>query len=130
MRIVPITCTWFAPHDTWQVRDLKEKYQKAKASADKAQATATFFDESMPLFLQKMERAVSLAGCSNGPALVGVSLSLADVTVFVLLADFFGDKGLVHGSLKLCPRLKASFEAVGSDARICRYRRSRPQAAP
>jgi hypothetical protein len=58
------------------VRDLKDKYSKAKSveKEKKDASLAGFFSEEMPSFFGKMERALPPAA---GPALVGSSLSYA-----------------------------------------------------
>ena len=112
---------------TEHVRDIKDKYQKAKADKEEK---ATFFAEVMPDFMQRLEKVV--AGRSvhgEGPSLVGSKLSLADVTLYVFLTDFFDDKKSASASIEGCPRLQAAMKAVGDHAGVVKYRQARDNKA-
>eukprot|EP00316_Scyphosphaera_apsteinii_P000185 CAMPEP_0119308704 /NCGR_PEP_ID=MMETSP1333-20130426/12246_1 /TAXON_ID=418940 /ORGANISM="Scyphosphaera apsteinii, Strain RCC1455" /LENGTH=257 /DNA_ID=CAMNT_0007312537 /DNA_START=32 /DNA_END=804 /DNA_ORIENTATION=+ len=100
------------------VRDIKDKYQKAKGDPDQK---AEYFAKTMPDFMQKIEKAVGLLP-GSGPALVGKQLSLADVTLYVFLVDFFTDKKEAMASINNCPRLKASIAAIAAEPNIVKYR--------
>ena len=108
-----------------QIRDLKDKYKSAKG-ATKDEALSTFFSSTMPAFLQKMEAVCS--GSGRGPV-IGKSLSLADVSLFILIADYFDSKDRAKEALSGCPKLRASVEAVGADPRIAKYLAERPITA-
>ena len=113
---------------TEHVRDLKDKYNKAK-NVDKEKKEASvkeYFGKEMPEFFGKMEKALP-AGV--GPALVGSSLSYADVTLFCFVVDYFTDKGASLAALDACPRLKASVEAVGKHPGVVKYRAARTNMA-
>ena len=113
---------------TEHVRDLKEKYNKAK-NVDKEKKEASlqdFFKKEMPTFFGKMEKALPPNG---GPALIGSSLSYADVTLYCFVVDFFTDKASPLAALDTCPRLKASVEAVGKHPSIVKYRQARTNVA-
>lgn len=103
-------------------RDVKDKYQKAKGDKEEK---ARFFATVMPNFMQQMDKAVEIVSPKCGPALVGGSLSLADVTLFVFLKDFFDDKDLASAAIAKCPRLLASVEATGANPAIVAYRAKR-----
>ena len=75
----------------------------------------------MPDFMKKLDKAVGFVGKGDGP-LVGSSLSLADVTLFVFIIDFFDDKESAKASLTDCPRLLASIKATGENPSIMKYR--------
>jgi len=107
---------------TEHVRDIKDKYQKAKG--DKAEK-AKFFDEVMPEFMKKMDDAVGVVGGKGKGPLIGSSLSLADVTLLVFLYDFFDDKDKAKASVAKCPRLLASLKATSEDPGIVKYRTKR-----
>jgi len=104
------------------VRDIKDKYQKAKV--DKAEK-AKYFDEVMPEFMQKMDTAIGVVGGKGKGPLIGSSLSLADVTLFVFIYDFFDDKDKAKASVAKCPRLLASLKATSEDPGIVKYRTKR-----
>ena len=103
-------------------RDIKEKYQKAKTDPEQK---AAFFAKEMPGFMQKMDKAVSTVSLKGGPGIIGSSLSLADVTLFVFIKDFFDDKDLAAASIAKCPRLLASIKATGENPGIAAYRAKR-----
>jgi len=109
------------------IRDLKDKYNKAKATLgaeDKKVALEQFFSEAMPEFLGKME--ASVAGSGKGVPLIGKSLSLADVSLFVLVTEYFDHREPILNAMKACPRLSASVEAVGAHPTIRKYLGERP----
>jgi len=108
------------------VRDIKDKYQKAKADED---AKAKYFAEEMPELMGKFEAAAARVSPGAGPALVGKSLSLADITLFNFITDFFDDKESASSSISKCPRLQASVKAVGEHPGIISYCASRTSKA-
>jgi len=110
---------------TEHVRDIKDKYQKAKGVPEEK---AKFLDETMPEFMGKLEKAVAL-NTTAGPSLVGKSLSLADATLYVFIVDFFDDKAKAKASIEGCPHLKASVEAMGSHPAVLKYRAARTTKA-
>jgi len=116
---------------TEHVRDLKDQYSKAKATLGeeaKREALATFFSSTMPQFCAKMEACVARHGglaSVQGP-LVGKALSLADVTLFVLVNEYFDNKQGAKAALIGCPRLQASVAAIGSHPNIASYLETRP----
>lgn len=79
---------------TEHVRDIKQKYNdaKAKKSGDEQNAAkAAFVSDELPKWLDKLQNSVG----TNGFA-VGSKLSLADLTLFHLLRDYFDDKDAVN----------------------------------
>jgi len=108
---------------TEHVRDLKDKYKAAKAAQGKdKEAVNQFFATTMPVFMQKIDTAV---GPSKRAPLVGSSLSLADLTLYVMLHDFFDNKQGALASISQCPRLLASVKAVGEEPKIAEYRKGK-----
>ena len=107
---------------TEHVRDIKDKYQKAKADpAEKAK----YFDEVMPEFMSKLDKAIGVMGGKGSGPLVGNSLSLADVTLLVFILDFFDDKEKAKASVASCPRLLASLKATAEHPGVAKYRAKR-----
>jgi len=104
---------------TEHVRDIKDKYQKAKVTDE---GKAKWFASEMPEWMGKLEKAV---GPSTSAPLVGASLSLADVTLYVFLVDFYTDKAAALASIDKCPRLKASVNAVEKNPAVAKYRAAR-----
>lgn len=113
---------------TEHIRDVKDGYQKAKGKTDKEAAVKEYFDKTMPEFMGKLEKSLPGAANSSG-ALVGKSLSLADVTLYVFIKDFFDNKAGALASIDTCPRLKASIEATGKHPNIVKYLKKRTAIA-
>lgn len=67
---------------TEHIRDVKDKYKDAK----KAEKTKEFFDTGLPDWMGKIEKSLP-PKVGSGGALIGTSLSLADVTVFVFIKE-------------------------------------------
>ena len=107
------------------IRDIKDKYTKAKGEKDKETAVAKYFAETMPEFMGKLEKAVVSTGRNKGPPLIGKSLSHADVSLYVFLLDFFDDKKGAMASISACPCLQASVKAVAEHPGVSKYRASR-----
>ena len=107
---------------TEHMRDIKDMYKKAKTDKDEK---AKYFAEVMPAFMQKMEKAIARVGGGKDGALIGSTLSLADVTLFVFMTDFFDDKELAKASVAKCLRLLASIKATGEHPAIAKYRASK-----
>ena len=87
---------------------------------------AASFEEDMPAFLEKVDKALPEA---PGPWLVGPSMSLADVAWFQLLVEFFdkeAEQAGVQAALAKAPRMKAAMDAVLANAEIKAWRESRP----
>ena len=111
------------------IRDLKDQYNKAKATPGeqaKQEALSGFFDAGLPDFLRRMEACVLP---TKGAPLVGKALSLADVSLFVLLTEYFDNKQGVHAAMAGCPRLQGAVDAVGAHPNIQKYLKERPVTA-
>jgi glutathione S-transferase len=111
-------------------RDLRDAYQPAnkmeKGSEERAAAEKKYFEEDMPAFLEKVDKALPEA---PGPWLVGPSMSLADVAWFQLLVEFFdkeAEQAGVQAALAKAPRMKVALDAVLANAEIRAWRESRP----
>lgn len=97
------------------VRDIKDDYQKKKAGLkDEALAAAQleFVNVGLSTWLDKLEK--TLPG-SQGFA-VGSSISLADVYLFGLMAEYFDHKDEVKAHLPKFPKIGASVDAVQTAA--------------
>ena len=77
---------------TEHVRDIKQKYQdakKGKKDEDLAKAKTEYLTDTLPPFMEKLEKVVSTQGYA-----VGNKVSLADLTLRIFIKDFFDDKGV------------------------------------
>ena len=107
---------------TEHIRDVKDKYKTAK---DKT----AFLAVSFPEYMEKLDMAVRLigGGSGGGPPLIGKNLSLADVSLFVLMKDFFEDQhqAAADEAIRQCMRLQRSLEETGQHPGIASYRAKR-----
>jgi len=97
------------------VRDIKDSYQKemaGKSGEEKTAAQVAFVEGKLPEWLAKLDK--SLPG-SAGVA-VGNSISLADVYVYGLCAEYFDHKEEVAAAAAKFAQLSASIDAVKTAA--------------
>lgn len=110
---------------TEHMRDVKDKYNKAKGTTDEAakkKALAAFFESTLPELFLKIE-----ARCTGGGApVIGKALSYADVSLYILCREYFDNKDGVAAALKSCPRMLASVDAVSQHPRVATYLAQRP----
>ena len=110
------------------VRDIKEKYGKIRAITDVAEkeaAMSKWFTTEFSEWLTKLEMSLPsgrAAGCC-----VGDKVSLADVTVWSLLSDFFDNKEGVAASVKPCAQLISIVDAVAALPALQKWLADRPQ---
>lgn len=104
------------------VRDFKSDYQTVRKDPDKDQAMETWFGTVLPGKLQQLDDILigDLDHC------VGTTLSLADLTVYSFLVDFFDNKDGVLSAYKNCPRLSRVVETVRNNHNIIKWIESRP----
>jgi len=110
------------------VIDIKDAYKAAKEKGkdDMEAAMKTWFGESLPEWLAKVEATLPAA---PGPWLVGSKMSYADVTFYYFLRDpkgFFDDVEGAAKALAGAPRLSAACEATFQDAGIADWVSKRP----
>lgn len=111
---------------TEHLRDLKEKFQKVRATtslADKEAGLTAFYSRTLPEFMLHVEKTVP--GSLDGP-LFGGSLSLADAALFVTFNDYFENKAAAAAALSECPKLQASLAAVERHPAVAEYLATRP----
>lgn len=90
-------------HSHRHIRDLKEKYQKARSTTNpsaKPTELAHFYSRTLPDFMLQVEKTVGLGA---GGHLFGGSFSLADVTLFSTFVDYFDNKERVYTHRQLHP---------------------------
>ena len=110
---------------TEHMRDLKDKYKAAKKEEDTEKGLATFFDKTMPDFMEKLEKVLGEeVGCA-----VGTKISLADVYLSMLITEFFDNKEGAAASITNCPKISASVAAVATHPAIVAWIATRPQTA-
>lgn len=93
------------------VRDIKQKYNDIKSGKKDAELQAAkekFMKEELPVWFEKLEK--SLSGI-NGFA-IGSSVSLADVSIFNIVRDYFDDLPTASAATANAPKLATSAETV------------------
>jgi len=114
------------------VIDIKDAYKAAKEKGkdDKEAAMKTWFGETLPEWLAKVEKLLPTA---PGPWLVGDKMSYADVTFYYFLLDpkgFFDDVEGAAKALSSAPRLNAACQAVLADPSISDWvKNKRPEGS-
>merc|ERR1712032_1007816 len=114
---------------TCAVIDIKDAYKAAKEKGkdDKEAAMKTWFGETLPEWLAKIEKLLPNA---PGPWLVGSKMSYADVTFYYFLLDpkgFFDDTEGAAKALATAPRIFAACKAVLEDEAVKAWVSKRPE---
>ena len=97
---------------TEHVRDIKQAYNDAKAgkTGEDQKAAKTEFitnPEKLPSWFAKLEKTLS----GNGFA-IGNALSLADVSLYTFVCEYFDDKEAALDAVSSCPKILNSCEKV------------------
>ncbi|CAK9010322.1 unnamed protein product [Durusdinium trenchii] len=108
------------------VRDINEAYNRKglffmKDEDKKAEIKKTWYEEELPTFLAKLDKA--LPG-SDGFA-VGKKVSLADVAIFKLLKDTYDAD--VSKAFASCPKLQEIVANVEKNEGIQKWVKERPK---
>mmetsp|Transcript_127482 Transcript_127482/g.271827 ORF Transcript_127482/g.271827 Transcript_127482/m.271827 type:complete len:227 (-) Transcript_127482:97-777(-) len=113
-----------------QVRDIKEAYnncKRGKEGAEKEAALATWFGETLPADVKKMEGMIP---ANKGPFLFGEKISLADLTVFQFLAahqGFYDNTEGAKASFQACAAIKSAMEATAENEGVKAWIEKRPK---
>ena len=97
---------------TEHIRDIKQAYNDAKAGkkGDELNAAKTEFvtnPEKLPLWISKLESTLSGDGYA-----IGSNLSLADVSIYSFICEFFDDKEGALAAASSSPKVLNSCEKV------------------
>lgn len=116
--------------DMWteHVRDVQDKYQKAKASKDAEceDPVAKWFKDDLPGLLAKLDKVAALTSTTPGCA-VGDDLTLADIKIWMMVCDYFDAKDVVLAAVKeKAPRLAAIVEKVANHESLKAWLATRP----
>ena len=107
---------------TEYVRDFKTEYQKTRSlTGEERDAGMTkWFGETLPAHLQNLDKIV---GTTHS---VGSSLSLADVTLYTFLTQFFDNVEGARSALNTTTNLKTVVENVESLEKVQGWLKARP----
>lgn len=98
------------------IRDIKTKYSDAKSNKSGDELVAAknaFVTVDLPEWMSKLEFCVGKDGFS-----VGSKLSLADVSIYLLLNEFFDDKSAAVASIASCPGLTSISAGVAIAGKV------------
>ena len=106
------------------IRDLKTEYQPYRRLEGEAKqkGLAKFFEEELPTKLKALEKTLAPAG----EWLIGMSASLADITLFSLV-EFFDDTAKIVSILESTPKLLASYQNFSALPKIKDWVADRPR---
>ena len=100
---------------TEHIRDVKQKYNDSKAgkSGDELAAAKTgFMATELPTWMRKIEFCVAKGGYA-----VGSRLSLADITIYCLVKEYFDDLAGAEAAIADCAGLQAVCATVAKEAK-------------
>ena len=107
---------------TEHVRDIKQKYSDIKAGKKGEELDAAkleFTANELPKWMSKLEICIGKTGYA-----VGSKISLADITIYTFVTEYFDDKAGALASTTSCPGVTAILQNVATIAKS--YLESRP----
>jgi len=108
------------------LRDFKTAYHAEKRKPNREEAMDNWFKVVLVEKLTKFEKIISNDGMFEDEFSIGDKLSLADVSIFSFLVEFFDNKEGVLLAYKDCPKLKAIVENVTNNEKISNWLNNRP----
>jgi len=108
------------------LRDFKFAYSDEKCKPNKKEAMDNWFNVLLVEKLKKFERIISHDGMFQDGFTVGDKLSLADVSIYSFLVEFFDNKEGATLAYKECPKLKAIVKNVTNNEKISHWLNNRP----
>jgi glutathione S-transferase len=108
------------------IRDLKDNYPKVRDTNDSA--FQTYFVDYLPNVLLSINNIIKSRNndVDSVHYVIGNQLSLADVTLFLFLTDFFGNNDLVTKAYKNLEVLNSIVENIGNINSIKKWLEVRP----
>lgn len=111
------------------VRDFKTAYHKEKMKKNKDEAIDIWFNKTLVEKLEKFDKILSNNGMFDDGFSVGDKLSLADISIYSFLVEFFDNKDGVVSAYKNCPKLKSIVNNVNSNVNIYNWLQNRPEGS-
>jgi glutathione S-transferase len=105
------------------IRDFKTAYQPIRKSDNKEEEMQKWFSETLPEKLKNLE--VLFSG-EDGHA-IGKKISLADVTIYSFLTDFFDDKDGSKKAYENCPKIQKIVSNLSENEKMKAWVESRPK---
>lgn len=110
------------------VRDIREAFAKARGTpfgpknAETEEKLVKWFDEDMPNWMARLEKATGDSGFA-----VGSKLSLADVALYIFLTQGISDQERCKKTYAACPSISGIVSGVGELEGVQMWLRDRPE---
>jgi glutathione S-transferase len=108
------------------LRDFKTAYHNEKKKPDKETAMNKWFNELLVNKLEVFDSIVSNKGSDMSGYSVGNQLSLADISIYTFLVEYFDNKDGVLKAYENCPKLKTIVKTVDDNEKIKKWIETRP----
>jgi glutathione S-transferase len=108
------------------LRDFKSAYHTEKRKPNKKEAMDNWFNVILVEKLKNFEKIISNDEMFEDEFSIGDKLSLADVSIYSFLVEFFDNKEGATSAYKDCPKLKAIVKNVINNEKICHWLNNRP----
>lgn len=108
------------------LRDFKTAYHAEKKKENKEEAMNKWFNELLVNKLEVFDSIISNKGSDMSGYAVGGKLSLADVSIYTFLVEYFDNTEGVLKAYENCPKLKAIVKTVGENEKIKHWIETRP----
>ena len=108
------------------LRDFKTAYHKEKSKPNREEAMDNWFNNLLVKKLKDLNSIISNNGENNSGFSVGDKLSLADISIYVFLVEFFDNKDGVLLAYQNCEKLKNIVKTVENDSKIADWLKNRP----
>jgi len=105
------------------IRDIKDRYQKIRSSTDEEKSI--YFNETLATEFSNLSKVLDI----DTKYAIGNRLSLADVSIYCLVTQFFDNKEAVKNIAAYIPRIRDIIIRVASRPEIRVYLTDRPVTA-
>lgn len=107
------------------VRDIKDEYQKVRRleGDERDKGMNEWFNKTL------VERLESLEPLLEKKKSVGDNVSLADVTLYSFITEFFDNKEGALSAIKNCPHIKSVVDNVSNQEGVKNWLKNRPETA-
>lgn len=108
------------------LRDFKTAYHKEKKKENRKEAMDNWFNVLLVKKLEDFDKILSDNGKNNSRFSLGNKLSLADISIYSFLVEYFDDKEGVLSAYKNCNKLKSIVKNVKENTNISHWINNRP----
>ena len=111
------------------LRDFKTTYHKEKKKENRKEAMDNWFNVLLVKKLEDFDKILSNNGENNSRFALGNKLSLADISIYSFLVEYFDDKEGVLSAYKNCNKLKSIVKNVKENTNISHWINNRPSGS-